>query len=72
MIDKGIPRQGYEVSNEAGETIGKVTSGSISPVLNLGIGLGYVAREYSKPGTEIYIAVRNKVLKAMVQKLPLI
>ena len=72
MTEKGIPRQGYEIKNEAGETIGKVTSGSISPVLSIGIGLGYVAKEYSKPETEIYVAIRNKLLKAAVKKLPLI
>ena len=72
MVDKGIPRQDYEIRNEDGETIGRVTSGSLSPVLNTGIGLGYVTKEHSKPDTAIYIAVRNKVLKAVVKKLPLI
>ena len=72
MVDKGIPRQDYEIRNEGGETIGRVTSGSLSPGLNIGIGLGYVTKEYSKPDTAIYIAIRNKVLKAVVKKLPLI
>ncbi len=72
MEDKGIPRQGYDIKNEAGETIGRVTSGTLSPLLNIGIGLGYVSKAYSKPETTIYIAVRNKVLQAVVKKLPLI
>ena len=72
MVDKGIPRQDYEIRNEGGENIGRVTSGSLSPGLNIGIGLGYVTKEYSKPDTVIYIAIRNKVLKAVVKKLPLI
>ncbi|MDN5216599.1 glycine cleavage system aminomethyltransferase GcvT [Fulvivirgaceae bacterium BMA12] len=72
MEDKGIPRQGYDIRNEAGETIGQVTSGTLSPLLNIGIGLGYVSKVYSKSETTIYIAVRNKILKAVVKKLPLI
>ena len=72
MTDKGIPRQGYEIRNEDGQTIGKVTSGSLSPVLNHGVGLGYVTKDYSKPETKIFIVIRNKELEASVKKLPLI
>jgi len=72
MIDKGIPRHDYEIKNANGEVIGKVTSGTISPLLGLGIGLGYVTTENSNPGTEIFISVRNKDLKAEVSKLPFI
>ena len=72
MTDKGIPRQDYEIRNEDGQTIGKVTSGSLSPVLNQGVGLGYVTKAYSKPGTNIFIVIRNKQLEASVKKLPLI
>ena len=70
MIDKGIPRHGYEIVNEQNEIIGKVTSGTMSPVLKVGIGLGYVKPEYAKPGTSIFVVVRNKPLKAEVTKLP--
>ena len=70
MIDKGIPRQGYEIVNEQNEMIGKVTSGTMSPVLKTGIGLGYVKPEYAKPGTPIYINIRNKPVKAEVVKPP--
>lgn len=72
MIDKGIPRHDYILENEAGETIGKVTSGTQSPVLSKGIGMGYVQTQYAKPGTVIYVAVRKRKLKAEVKKLPLI
>ncbi|HRI79035.1 MAG TPA: glycine cleavage system aminomethyltransferase GcvT [Cyclobacteriaceae bacterium] len=72
MIDKGIPRHDYPLKDAAGNVIGKVTSGTISPVLGIGIGLGYVTAEHSKPGSEIFIEVRGKGLKASVEKLPLI
>lgn len=72
MIDKGIPRHDYEIKNASGEVIGKVTSGTISPMLGIGIGLGYVTVDHSKPETEIFISVRNRDLKAVVSKLPLV
>ncbi|CAN5296331.1 glycine cleavage system aminomethyltransferase GcvT [soil metagenome] len=72
MVDKGIPRHDYPIKDVAGNVIGKVTSGTISPVLGIGIGLGYVTVEHSKADTEIFIDVRTKALKAMVSKLPLI
>lgn len=72
MIDKGIPRHDYPIKDAAGNTIGKVTSGTQSPMLSVGIGLGYVATENASAGTEIYIEVRGKALKAIVHKTPLI
>lgn len=72
MIDRGIPRHDYEIRNESGETIGRVTSGTQSPMLKVGIGMGYVQKEFSSPGSEIYVAVRNRVLKAEVVKMPFI
>ena len=72
MIDKGIPRHDYTIKNAAGETIGKVTSGTMSPVLGIGIGLGYVATEHATVGSEIFIDVRGRALKAEVSKTPLI
>lgn len=70
LIDKGIPRHGYDIVDAAGETIGHVTSGTMSPVLKKGIGMGYVKTAYAKVGSEIYIQVRNRNLKAQVVKAP--
>lgn len=72
MVDKGIPRHDYIIKDAVGAVIGKVTSGTMSPVLGIGIGLGYVSTALSAPGSEIYIDVRGKALKAVVSKLPLI
>ena len=72
MIDKGIPRHDYQLKDASGNIIGKVTSGTQSPLLNIGIGLGYVSTEFSAPGTEIFVDVRGRSLKAQVNKLPLI
>ncbi len=71
MVDKGIPRSHYEIFNEQDELIGEVTSGTMSPSMNKGIGLGYVKVGYHQPGTTIMIAVRNRKLKAEVVKLPI-
>lgn len=71
MIDRGIPRQHYKIAHQ-GEVVGEVTSGSISPLLGYGIGMGYVPKHLSAPGTEIEIQVRNKSLKAEVVKPPFI
>ena len=72
MIDKGIPRHDYEIMNGQEEIIGHVTSGTISPILRVGIGMGYVLKEYAAPESEIYIAVRKRLLKAEVVKLPFV
>jgi aminomethyltransferase len=72
MIDRGIPRQHYEVQDDAGNRIGEVTSGTMSPMLRKGIGMAYLDRGYWAEGTEIYIIVRNKRLKARVIKLPFV
>jgi aminomethyltransferase len=72
MIDKGIPRHDYPIKNAAGHVIGKVTSGTQSPVLGIGIGLGYVTIPSSTIGSEIFIEVRGKSLKAQVSKMPLV
>ncbi len=72
MIDKGIPRHDYALKNAAGEVIGKVTSGTMSPMLGIGIGLGYVTTENSAIGSEIFVDVRGKGLKAVVSKMPLV
>lgn len=72
MVDKGIPRHDYTIKDPRGNTIGKVTSGTISPVINTGVGLGYVTTEHAQPGSEIFIDVRGRNLKAVVQKPPFI
>ena len=68
--DRGIPRQGYDIVDEAGNTIGIVTSGTMSPSLNKGIGLGYVPSNMSGFGEPIYIQIRKKAVKATIVKLP--
>lgn len=70
MIDKGIPRHDYLVKNEAGETIGRVTSGTQSPSLSRAIGMGYVRKDQSAIGNEIFIEVRDRLLKAVIVKIP--
>jgi aminomethyltransferase len=70
MIDRGIPRHHYEIKSSAGNTIGYVTSGTQSPSLQKAIGMGYVSMEHTAPDTEIFIAVRDKLLKAKIAKLP--
>jgi aminomethyltransferase len=70
MIDRGIPRHDYEITDASGNNIGKVTSGTQSPSLNKGIGMGYVKPEFSKIDSEIFIKVRDKNLKAKVVKIP--
>lgn len=70
MIDRGIPRHDYEITDASGNIIGKVTSGTQSPSLQKGIGMGYVQTAFSKPETEIYVKVRDKALKAKVVKIP--
>ena len=70
MIDKGIPRQHYEICDEDGNQIGEVTSGTMAPAAQKAIGMGYVKTEYSKFDTEIYIRVRKKLLKAKIVRIP--
>jgi aminomethyltransferase len=71
MQERGIPRGHYPIVTDAGEVIGEVSSGTQSPSMGLGIGMGYVQTAYSKVGTEIYIQIRNKNLKAQIEKFPL-
>ncbi|MBS1758644.1 MAG: glycine cleavage system aminomethyltransferase GcvT [Bacteroidetes bacterium] len=70
MIDKGIPRHGYEIKDASGTMIGHVTSGTQSPSLGKAIGLGYVQTSFAAIDTEIFIQVRDKMLKAKVVKMP--
>ncbi len=70
MIDRGIPRHDYEIVDSEGDIIGKVTSGTMGPSVEKAIGLGYVKKELALVDSEIFIAVRNKQLKAKIVKLP--
>ncbi len=72
MMERGIPRHGYEITDMNGKVIGHVTSGTQSPVLNKGIGMGYIKTEFCKKGTEIGIAIRDKEIKAIVVRPPFI
>ena len=70
MIDRGIPRHGYELYGTDGTAIGVVTSGTMSPTRKIGIGMGYIRPEHSKVDTEICIDMRGRKLKAVVVKPP--
>mgnify|MGYP001024305880 CR=1 FL=1 len=67
---KGIPRNGYDITDADENLIGKVTSGTMSPSLKKGIGLGYVENDHSAFGNEIFIRIRKNILPATVVKLP--
>ena len=71
MIDRGIPRQHYEVVDATGNIIGEVTSGTMSPMMKQGIGLAYLKKGFWKPDTEIFIRIRNKDLKAKIVNMPI-
>jgi aminomethyltransferase len=70
MIDRGIPRHGYEIVDKQGNLIGEVTSGTMGPSVKKAIGMGYVPPSLATPDSEIYIKIRDKLLKAKVVKLP--
>lgn len=70
MIDRGIPRHDYEIADADGNIIGKVTSGTQAPSLQKAIGMGYVAKDFAKEGTEVFILIRNTPIKAKVVKFP--
>ena len=70
MIEKGIPRHDYEITDEAGVTIGKVTSGTQSPSFGKAIGMGYINTNHSHLGNHIYIKIRNNPIKATIVKIP--
>jgi aminomethyltransferase len=70
MVDKGIPRHGYKIQDTAGNEIGFITSGTQSPSLGKAIGIAYVSKEFAAEGSEIFVSVRDKALKAQVVKMP--
>ena len=70
MIDRGIPRHEYIVTDVDGKQIGVVTSGTQGPSINKAVGMAYVKPEFSKLGSEIFISIRDKHLKAIVVRIP--
>jgi aminomethyltransferase len=70
MIEKGIPRHGYEIQNKEGDTIGRITSGTQSPTLQKPIAMGYLSIGYAKINSEVFIKIRDKSLLAKVVKMP--
>lgn len=70
MIDRGIARHGYEIKTASGDVIGVVTSGTQGPSIKKAVGMGYVAKDFAKTGTEIYVDIRGKLLKAVTVKMP--
>ncbi|QNN42300.1 glycine cleavage system aminomethyltransferase GcvT [Pedobacter roseus] len=70
MIDRGIPRHDYQIADAEGNIIGKVTSGTQAPSLQKAIGMGYIAKDFTKEGTEVFILIRNTPIKAKVVKFP--
>ena len=70
LIDRGIPRSGYEIVDSEGNVIGKVTSGTQSPSLGKGIGMGYVTKDFAAEGTDIFIRIRKNDILAKVVKTP--
>ena len=72
LTDKGVPRHDYPVVDAEGNVIGKVTSGTQSPMKKIGLGIAYVDKPYFKLGTEIFIQVRNKNIPAKVVKMPFV
>ena len=70
MIERGIPRKAYEIVDAEGNKIGEVTSGTMSPMLKKGIGMGYIKTENAKFDSEIFIKIRNKKVKAKIVRLP--
>ena len=70
MVDKGIPRHGYPIQNAEGQEIGVITSGTQSPSLGKAIGMGYVTTKHSSEGSDVFVIIRDKPVKAQVVKLP--
>ncbi len=70
MIEKGIPRHGYEIVDASGNRIGEVTSGTQAPSIGKAVGLGYVAKEHAGQDSKIYVKIRDKQVEAKVVKFP--
>jgi aminomethyltransferase len=70
MIDKGIPRHHYKIQNAEGEEIGYITSGTQAPSLNRAIGMAYVRKDFAAEGSDVFVMIRDKAVKAQVVKMP--
>jgi len=70
LVDRGVPRHGYDVADPDGDVIGHVTSGTMSPTLDDAIGMAYVPTEYADPGTSVRVLVRGEPKKAVVRATP--
>ncbi len=70
LDERGIPRHGYDIVDNGGKKIGSVTSGTMSPSLGKGIGMGYVPSIFAKPGSKIHIQIRKKAVPATIVKTP--
>ena len=70
LVERGVPRHGYDITNTDGKVIGTVTSGTMSPTLDEPVGMGYVPVDYADPGTAVRVVVRGQQKKARVQPLP--
>lgn len=70
MIDRGIPRHGHTIQNAEGKEIGVITSGTQSPSLGKAIGMAYIAKEHASVGSDVFIMIRDKAIKAQVVKMP--
>ncbi len=70
LTQRGIPRHDYPILDLTGKPLGRVTSGTISPMLGEGIGMGYVPGAYASPGTEVLIGIRNKQIPAVIKRPP--
>lgn len=70
LIDKGIPRHGYTIQNAAGEEIGYITSGTQAPSLGKAIGMAYIRKDFAQEGSDIFVMIRDKAVKAQVVKMP--
>ena len=70
LLDRGVPRHGYDIADTDGTTIGEVTSGTMSPTLDEPVGVGYVPVEHAEPGTNVRVVVRGQQKRARIQTLP--
>jgi aminomethyltransferase len=70
MIDKGIPRHDYKIQDAEGNEIGIITSGTQSPSMGKAIGMGYVTTKFASPGSDVFVMIRDKAVKAQVVKIP--
>lgn len=72
MIDKGIPRHGYKIQNAEGKEIGFITSGTQAPSLGKAIGMAYVDKDFAAEGSDVFVMIRDKAVKAQVVKMPFV